>query len=206
MEVRENLSLILPIIKRGWVFLLLGIIWSVGGFITWVQLGKDVRELKNFGATAQAEILRMDHRVDLSDHDTYSITYVFRAPSPEDGNSYDYVESQRVPKQFYYSIQDCRQLDDQDLSNYVKLDCEETTIGAEGWNATVCGSRQTDYIAVNVYHCDEVSVIYNTQEPNKSWILGTEPKSSWAGLLLMFFGFLALLFFAIPVISTLHSD
>jgi hypothetical protein len=181
--------------KALWIFLLSGLILIIGGIILWVHLSLEVKEFRNYGVATRAEIFRYDiykRSSDYNSREIYEITYIFQAPSPLDGYVYDYLDRQEVSKGFFDSLIGCRDIDDV----YVKLNCELDNPDKSTISQHLCDGKGLDFIYSNVVNCEEVSIIYNSKNPRKSWILGNEPKSGWGGIVMMIFGFSLLILYS----------
>lgn len=216
MQIRESVFRVALLFKKFFWPLLIGIFLLVGGYFFSIDSAKAAKDLRNSGIITQATILKRDHIFDLSDTDEYKITYSFRAQSPIDGEWHYFVANKKVTRARYNSIDGCQENKDirppiyaQDceretigpnnleilICDDVQLDavnCEQETIGPDNFEVLVCGDVQPNYPIRNVVGCEDIQIIYHSEDPNLSWILGTEPTSGAVGNVMMVFGFLFL--------------
>lgn len=199
------------------VSIILGVTVVLGGYLKAVDDWRDVNSVKNSGLITQADILNRTHIIDLSDPDQFEIHFLYQAQSPSDGSWQVYTKLQKVSSAVFNSIEGCETLSEifvpgceiqkDSGEGAIVVICEEynpiittseckpatAAVGEESFELQVCKEDQINNIfEYKLKGCDQVQVIYLPDDPNQSWILGTEPKSSWYGISIMIFGFLFL--------------
>ncbi|HSG42539.1 MAG TPA: hypothetical protein VLA72_05240 [Anaerolineales bacterium] len=172
----------------------IGVVLIVAGYCISVDENKKGDILQKTGVVTHAVIISRNHIFVPNDENYYEITYSFKAFSSLDGEGRDYVDSKRVSRSVYNTpgCRDAEGFQQELLLTEGSLEnCVETTLTVDSNNYDVlyCEGDPTNVIR-NVIDCEEIQIIYDSNDPSQSWILGTQPSSSGTmGVLFVTSGF-----------------